>query len=399
MRVTFATLVFRALLALAACTEPPVAATKDAQVEAATADVASAETAIAAPDTEASDVPAADTAQAETAQVTSYDWESLPAAAGAPIARWGFVTADLGDGRALLFGGTTFNSVGQGGVLADTWLVDVRGATPEFNALAPAKSPPPRYCGCAAWDPERKVMLAVGGRDAQVKPSATWSYDLDGNTWTEVPVPVSPPGAVGCAMAWSPDRRALFLFGGGGAGGFDDRTWRFDAKALAWVELAAKGPSPRYDSVLRHVAAGQPMVLFAGSKGASGKGNFYNDVWRFDPMAQTWTQTQVSGTTPPGRRTPWLLVEPNGAGFIMGFGVMGILPDQALDDLWRFDFAKAAWQVIDEAGDEMGPEPRGYVQALPGTKGSVGLLVGGHDLKDTLSGVWRLTPPGGSVWP
>ena len=110
-------------------------------------------------------------------------------------------------------------------------------------------------------------------------------------------------------MAWSRERGALYLFGGGGmAAGFSARTYRYDPAGPAWVMLDATGPRGRYDDALVPLPDGRTLLMVAGARGAQAGTGFYSDVWRFDTMAETWQQVTTTGDAPPGsvgRMTRW----------------------------------------------------------------------------------------------
>lgn len=316
---------------------------------------------------------------------TALRWERLEID-GAPEERWGFVVADRGDGTALLFGGTDRSDFG-GTVLGDLWLVDARGDKPAFQPLDVAGGPSPRYCGCAAWDPSRRRALVVGGRTLQDLYAETWSLDVDGASWTEITATPAPDTVIGCSLVYVPEKDAFYLFGGGGFQGMLDETWRFDPMAARWTKLDATGPAARYDAALRYVKEGAPLVLFAGAN----LDDYRNDLWRFDVEAEAWSEVAVEGAAPAGRRVPWMVVEPGGAGLYAGLGAYGILPGEVRNDLWRFDLEAGTWSELEL---DVRPDARGFSLPLPGGEGALGLLLGGFDGEAPVADLWRLVPPG-----
>ncbi|MEW5853898.1 MAG: kelch repeat-containing protein [Myxococcota bacterium] len=314
-----------------------------------------------------------------------YTWQQLTTPSDGPVGRWAYIVAELGNHQALLFGGTTYNATG-GALQDDTWLVDVRSGEPQFTRLLTTAQPSPRYCGCATYDSARNKVILVGGRAADLLDTETWEFDLETSDWTEIPLTSQPGGGLGCAMAYSPDANATYLYGGAEYTGSRRETWRYDAAGPSWTILDVDSPNARYDSVFRHVAPGQPMLLFGGSRSAQSA--FYKEVWRFDVNTETWTETEVQGELPGGRRVAWMVMEPDASAFLMGFGVHGLTADDAYADLWRFDLARSTWQPLSATG----PSPRGFAMALPGGPGHAGLLLGGYSMTDPLSDLWRLEP-------
>jgi hypothetical protein len=329
------------------------------------------------------------------ATTPQYDWREATVMGSGPYGRWGYMVAERGDGTALIQGGTNLTAGGAGRVFNETWTFDGRADPPTFARLTTTGSPPSRYCGCVGYDPRRQVLLMVGGRTPDVSLPETWALDLASLAWSRVMAPESPPGVIGCAMAWSEARGALYLFGGASSAGYVGRTWRFDATAGAWVALEAMGPRARYDAVMKPVEGGRAFVMFGGSRNAAAAGPFFADVWRFDTMTEEWSEFSVTGSAPEGRRTPWVMFEPGERTFVAGFGAHGIQAGENYDDLWRFDLTSRQWTRVTFAKGATLPSARGFIQALPGGANTLGWLLGGFDNASPINDLWRLGVRGG----
>lgn len=316
---------------------------------------------------------------------TAVRWTMREPPLDGPLRVWGFLLADLGDGRAVLFGGTTANEIG-GTTLDGTWLYDMRGTEPVVRAIG-ATGPAARYCGCAAYDPDRDVVVMMGGRDLASPfsiPMETWELDLETETWSQPSVDSSPGGPIGCSLAYSREARAMFLFGGGGAEGYPETTWRWDPDAPAWTALEATGPTGRYDAIWLPMADGRRSLLFAGSFGAMGAA-FYSDVWIFDAVDETWTEVEIEGDVPPGRRTPWTAWEPGERGLYVANGYDGNM--EPIGDFWHLDLEARRWTQLSADG---APGARGFTPALPGPEGTLGAMLGGFDGSSPLGELWAL---------
>ena len=320
-------------------------------------------------------------------------WSSISLTDG-PTGRWGVMVADRGDGTAYLYGGTDLTAAGRGTISRDIWRYDGRGDAPVFEQLSVTGSPPPRYCGCLAYDPMGNRILMVGGRTPDVSAPETWTLDLATLLWTRAITTGSPPGTIGCAMAWSPSRSAMYLVGGASGSGVNGRTWRFDPSGPGWQEVMATGPRARYDHGLRAIEGGRALLLFGGARSATGASNFFNDLWRFDTASEQWSQVAVEGASPPGRRTPWMVAEADGTHLLMGLGVHGLQVSETFGDLWRLDLATSQWTELTAAvapADGSDPPPaRGFTQGLPGPRGALGLLLGGFDGRAAIDDAWVL---------
>lgn len=317
-------------------------------------------------------------------------WEAMELGEPSPEPSWGAMAADLGDGTAVLIGGTNAGSLG-GRVYDSAFRVDARGATVIATEIVPAgpSAPAPRYCGCATWDATRARVIVVGGRDLSgpFLAGETWALDPESGAWTMLAdAAATPPGVIGCAMAHSASRGATYLFGGGGSAGFTDTTWRLDPASDAWTEVTIAGaiPSARYDAVMLPIDGGARLVLFAGSYGAMG-GAFFSDVWLFDAATESWAEQRTEGVEPRGRRFPWSRLDPTGGGFYAGMGYDGAM--EPVDDLWHFELATRTWTAIELDVD---PGARGFAPGIPAGDGAIGALLDGLGPDGTAAGAFRL---------
>lgn len=299
-----------------------------------------------------------------------------------PWGLWGFMTIPLDRHRALVLGGTDAGALG-GQVFDTVWMVTV-GEEGVSAELVEASGPAPRYCGCAAYDPVRDVVVVFGGRDL-TGPSLdpeTWELAVSERLWTRVEAETQPAGTIGCAMAYAAHAGAIYLFGGAGRSGPTSDTYRYDARS--WARLDARGPLARYDGVF--VATEDGLLLFGGSYGATG-GAFYADLWRFDPTDVSWSEIVLPEESGPrGRRAAWIVRDPERDGLYVGFGYDGML--QPYRDLWYADLEARTWAEIPLP--EEGPSPRGFAPALPGGPASLGTLIGGSAARTAVSDAWQL---------
>ncbi len=358
--------------ALASCTDPSPSpapdASPDVPTDAARADAAS------------------DIAADVSAGPPRVTWEPVELPASGPVGRWGLMIADVGDGTAFVYGGTTLTAAGSGATSNELWRFDGRGASPAFERVAGTGDPPRRYCGCLGYLPDTRTVLMVGGRTPSEAPAETWA--LRGGAWSRLETNTTPPGVIGCAMAWSRARNALYLVGGGAmAAGSSGRAWRFDAATSAWVMLEATGPRGRYDHALVPLADGRTLLMVAGARGAQAGAGFYRDVWRFDTTTESWQELTTTGEMPPGRRNPWVSLDIDGNGLVMALGATGIQAGEVLDDAWHLDLRTGAWTALDPA---MRPPPRGFSMALPGRGAARGYVFGGFDNAGPVRDAWRM---------
>lgn len=300
--------------------------------------------------------------------------------------RWGFVSIDMGEGKAFVFGGANINDF-DGEVLGDAFILDANTDPPTITDLTVGADPAPRYCGCGAYDSERNEVMLVGGRSLEDFYTDTFIYDVAAETFTKIDAP-GPTAVIGCAATYVPGEDATYLFGGGSdAGGLLNEMWKWSPDDRSWTAVtyaSQTNPIPRYDGAMREVVPGGPLYLFGGF----GDGTYLGDTWSFDTATAEWTRIDATG--PAGRRVPWMVAEPNGEGFYVAFGTYGFQPGEVHSDLWRFDLASASWEDMTLAD---GPPGRGFSQWLPGGSGDIGLVLGGFDGANPVPEMWRLKAP------
>lgn len=304
-----------------------------------------------------------------------------------PWGLWGYTVAAIDDHTALVMGGT--DAGGPNNLVYDAaWRVSVAADGSLTATEIATTGPAPRYCGCMAIDRARNVAVVYGGRNLMTPMLApdTWELDLATDTWTEITTATQNPGTLGCMMGYSASADRMYMFGGASAGGPHARLFRLDPTAGEWIEIAATGPLARYDGALFESRDGEAMMLFGGSYGAMGSA-FYADLWRFDPTAETWTEIALP-SGPEGRRTPWLVRDPDRHGLYVAFGYDGRM--QPMGDFWYADLDALTWTEI-EIDFDTGPVGRGFAYALPGGDGALGTLMAGYGTTRPVETAWRLT--------
>lgn len=317
---------------------------------------------------------------------TTAVFEEIETRGDGPWGRWGYLVAPIGPSEAVIVGGT---DAGAGDtVFEDAWRVTVQADGALEATLIAASGPGPRYCACLAYDEGRDTIIAYGGRTLDVSSlePGTWELDLGTSTWTEVATANQLEQTLGCAMAHHPGTGQTYMFGGANqASGPTDRTYRYDPDGGVWVELAADGPVARYDAAFFESHDGEALLLFGGSYGAMGSA-FYSDLWRLDPMTETWTEIALPDG-PEGRRTPWVVLDPDRHGMYIAFGYDGRM--QPMRDMHYADLDALTWTEI-EIPFDTGPVARGFAFSLPGGPDSLGVLLAGYGSRAPFDSAYRL---------
>jgi hypothetical protein len=296
--------------------------------------------------------------------------------------RLGMVT-DTARQRIVLFGG-------QG--REDTWVFDGAG----WTQLTTNQLTPPRDQFSYAFDAARGDVVVFGGI-----PAFSWSTQLNttwrlrGNTWSQVPTTIAPPGRIFAAMAFDQARGEIVLFGGfdiltstflgdtwcwNGAAWqqrfpatsppplwmysmVDDpvrqrivlvdtwhrSTWEWDG--TNWQQHPAPTFAQRFGAALAYRPDVQRVVLFGGDQDVNQP--TLNDTWQYD--GSSWTPLAVTGA-PPGRSRHGLAWDPVARRLITFGGIENPNYGHTLADTWGL--AGSSW------GQVQHPEQPADVQAL-----------------------------------
>ena len=218
------------------------------------------------------------------------------------------------------------------------------GAWTAIDATGPAA----RWDHTLSADAATGSLLLFGGRDAAGAPYGdTWVYTVEDNSWALLDGPAPSP-RFGHAVAIDLEHRALYLFGGqaDGATFFND-TWRFDLDARSWSEIATgdERPSPRYGTSAVLDSDGNLLV----SHGFTFEGRF-DDTWSLDPTTGTWSDISPAPETRPLKRCLHEAVWDDQQHRMLLYGGcssgFGPCPQ---GDLWAFDPATQTWTDLTPA--------------------------------------------------
>jgi len=238
-------------------------------------------------------------------------WTQLPPAGTVQPPRIGgpAMNYDPTTQRLIMFGGCdrTDTQTRDGVVVryptAGTWAFDPVANT--WTDLNPAGTVPPvRLEGATAYDPATQRLILFGGVNngpagyGGFPLGDTWAYDPVANTWTELKPARPVPPARSSKMVYDPTTGRMIMFGSAGEGDVLNDTWAYDPVANRWTELKPSGtiPEKRMGFGIAHDPSSHRVVMFGGCNLDQTK--FYNDVWAYDSVANTWTELAPSGALP-----------------------------------------------------------------------------------------------------
>jgi N-acetylneuraminic acid mutarotase len=199
-------------------------------------------------------------------------WEKLPSSSNVPP-RLGSVAVYVPyQNQIIMFGG--FGSTGQ---RDDTYALD--NVNYLWQALLPRTYiPPARSFHTATYDLFYKRVIIFGGQ-ASTYLDGLWAYTPDSTKWDSVVTTTSlqPEGRYLTSMVTTQDNQ-IILFGGRTAAGDTNDVWQFSIARKKWTQytITDEQPAPREGHVAIYRPDEDDMVIFGG-KGAG----LYNDLWSF----------------------------------------------------------------------------------------------------------------------
>ena len=249
------------------------------------------------------------------------------------------MTYDPTTRRLIMFGGADQPSteLPEGGFVnhptAGTWAFDT--VTNAWIELKPSgMEPPDRQEGATAFDPGTGRVILFGGVSADAALGDTWAYDPAANTWTELWPKGTVPSARSSKMVYDPTTRRIILFGGATQDEVVNDIWAYDPSANTWTALTPSGTPPerRLGCALAYDSSSHRVIVFGGANADSS--TFFNDTWAYDPVANTWTELKPSGELP--RACYASMVYDVTAERLIMFAEGG--PGASLNDIWALTF-------------------------------------------------------------
>jgi RHS repeat-associated protein len=278
---------------------------------------------------------------------------------------------------------------------------------------APSTAVTSRRLGTASYDWQNNQVVLFGGTTGTSAFDAagtfftaalndTWLYN--GTTWTQVNYATSggitPPKLVGASMAYDPIAKATYLFGGRtDTSAYNGTTYKWDG--TKWTTLApTTSPSARAYASLAFLPTQNGItgaLYLYGGKDATGA---RNDLWRWNPTANSWAQVTVSGPAMPTRFGANLIVKDLGTFTSTGNGSLTAAPlvlfggetggGTKLNDTYELlpTSSTAATLTLETAAAPAGLTPRRFASAAWSANQHWGLLAGGQTGTGYASDYW-----------
>ena len=151
-------------------------------------------------------------------------------------------------------------------------------------------------------------------------------------------------------MVYDPSTGRIMLFGGHGNEVIRNDLWAYDPSANTWTELHPTGDVPGYCEVMVYDSGAAKMIAI-GSGGSR--------LWAYDSLGNAWTELHPTGDPPSDRSGYAAAYDPRTARVIL-FG--GSHTEEWSEDntepthtnpvsVWAYDSALNTWTKLSPAGD------------------------------------------------
>lgn len=120
-----------------------------------------------------------------------------------------------------------------------------------------------------------------------------------------------------------------------------------------WINITTSPPNPRVESAMVYDSENAKIILFGGR---DHNWQMLNETWEYDIASNVWNQLITNGT-PEGRLFHSMAYDPIGGQTILFGGYDG---QQALDDLWVFNYITKTWQQLQSSNSP----PARYLHAM-----------------------------------
>ncbi|CAJ1419687.1 unnamed protein product [Effrenium voratum] len=223
------------------------------------------------------------------------------------------------------------------------------------------EAPKPLYGHTATYCPTAGggAMIVFGGYNRGEFFADLWRLDFQEQRWQLLkPAGAAPPARRGHSATFCASTDSILVFGGLVDGRGRNDVWRFMIKEGPdgrWQPATAGGgPAARRGHSAVRERAGA-VLIFGGRDGVGGR-KLFNDLWKLNAEATSWTPLSPTGEAPEPRAGHTATYCPTAGGGAMivhgGEGYGG----ECLADLWRLDLQANCWERLNPVGQ--GPSPR-----------------------------------------
>jgi hypothetical protein len=279
---------------------------------------------------------------------------------------------------------------------ASSWIFSAGAWTNSTCSGMPGFCPMARYGANLAYSPQLKAVILFGGTNRTLFSTGvvygdTWTYSA--GTWSRFTTGFSPPPRWDALLVYDSFSKGLLLIGGAMAPGTPGNDmWELASNVTGWVELrpltppVGGFPDPRFASTITYDGFDGYVLLFGGM---SPSGSAFSDDWMDN--RGTWTELSIGVPFAGNPSSRWaesltyLQGQVVGTGEIVMFGGQQCLPNRCLvlGDTWLY--VGGEWERL---APRVSPTPR-FGAAMAAAPGGYVLLFGGCGIVCPLGDTWK----------
>jgi len=207
-------------------------------------------------------------------------WTAATTTTGAPLARYRHTAVWTGAEMVVWGGNDAGGYTNTGG--------RYNPSTDSWIPTSTAGAPSARYGHPAVWTGTE--MVVWGGRDTSSYFNTGGRYNPSTDTWTATSLTGAPTGRSGHPAIWTGTGTEMVVWGGRDTGGRTNTGGRYDPSADTWTATSLTG-APAAREFHTAVWTGAEMIVWGGNDA----GGRTNTGGRYDPSTDTWTPTFLTG--------------------------------------------------------------------------------------------------------
>jgi len=259
-----------------------------------------------------------------------------------PLSRHSHTAVLTKDGKMVIFAGCH--------AFENDYLNDVAIFDTSNNAWTIPKPsgslPKPRRRHTAIFTDDN-IMVVFGGLQFNGEHlNEVNKYSVDQNAWLPVKVTGTLPLGRQAHTTVYTQRKTMLVFGGRGASQFFNDLWEFNLVSDTWKKIEPKGALPEVRAFDSSVLISNQWYIFGGLKSHGGYTFYLNSVLQYNVETNTWLPNVDEPYAPSPRAQFATVVIDNAMVAVGGYDI------QYLHDVVLLDFKSSppAWQPVIESG-------------------------------------------------
>ena len=221
---------------------------------------------------------------------------------------------DAESDRVILFGDHSTMMTGR-----ETWAYHY--PTNTWTQMSPSSSPPNLVHGGMVYDGESDVIIQYGGQQSGSRSAATWVYDYNRDTWTNMNPSPNPGPKIWHGLAYDSQSDRVILYGGEW---LEDETWAYDYNTNTWTNMNPTTQPPGMHLLAMAHDSDQDRVVAV----------FRGETWAYDYDSNSWQWRNSGGPPEIGSAHPQMVYDSQSRRMIY-------YNDDEIT--WAYDYAANSW--------------------------------------------------------